>query len=210
MLSKLVEIAKRGDLQEITGLTTRQMQLLFFLLFSSEDEFSFGQLRKQIDRVLKISFNEKTLSRSLGKLEEKQVITWIRADKFQRNESSTIRLNELGSGDKLGVQRQTREMFREYESLMQSAKRMSEKAITDALIEAAKNQAGASLYLRLLHARNTFDEEKTAFGLILNQVFYDSIQDVYIEEIRGRDAKSMRDVLHYFLNSGIEIDSQKI
>lgn len=84
MLSKLVEIAKRDDIQEITGLTTKQMQLLFFLLFSSEDEFSFGQLRKQLDRVLKISFNEKTLSRSLGKLEEKQVITWVRADKFQR------------------------------------------------------------------------------------------------------------------------------
>jgi len=88
---------------------------------------------------------------------------------------------------------------------MKEAKGMSEKAITDALIEAAKNQAGASLYLRLLHAKGTFDDEQTSFGLIITQVFFDSIQDVYIEEIRRRDSKSMIDVLEYFLNSGIEI-----
>ena len=60
--------------------------------------------------------------------------------------------------------------------------------------------------LDLLSAKGYVDEEQTAIVLILNQVFSDSIQDVYIEEIKGRDAKSMRDVLEYFLNSGIEIE----
>jgi hypothetical protein len=204
MLSKLASIAKREDLQLVTGLTERQMQLLFFLLFSPEEEYSYGKLKKQIKYELKISFNDKTLSRSLSKLEEKQVITWIRAEKFQRNESSTIRLNEVGSGEKLGVQKQAREMLREYESVKRKAKSMSEKDITSELIEIAKKQAGASLFLRLRHAQGTFDEEQTGVGLMLSQVFFDSIQDLYIDEIKGRDMKSMRNVLDYFLNSGIE------
>ena len=206
MLSKLVEIAEREDLQEILGLTKRQMQLLFFLLFNPEQEFSFGKLKKALESELKIDFNDNTLSRSLSKLEEKQVITWIRAEKFQRNENSTIRLNDVGYGDILGVQKQVRAMLREYEGIMREAKSLSEEEITFELIEIAKKQAGASLYLRLLHAKGTFDEGQTAIGLILTQTFFDSIQDLYIEEIRGRDEKSMRDVLHYFINSGIKIE----
>jgi hypothetical protein len=81
---------------------------------------------------------------------------------------------------------------------------MCEKCITYELIEIAKKQAGASLYLNLLYAKGTFDEAQTAIGLILNQTFNDSIQDVYIEEIKGRNVKSMRDVLHYFINSGLD------
>jgi len=90
--------------------------------------------------------------------------------------------------------------------MMHKVKTMIEKDITDALIDAAKDQAGASLYLRLLHARGTFDEAETSLGLIIGQVFYDSIQEVYIDEIKRLDGKPIRDVLEYFINSGIEIE----
>jgi len=205
MLSKLVSIAKREDFQDLTGLTEKQIQLLFFLLFSDKQEFTYGQLKKSIKSTLNISFNDKTLSRSLSKLEEKQIITWIRAEKFQRNESSTIFLNEIKTGEKIGIQKQAREMLREFENVKNNAKIMSEKDITNELIELAKNQAGASLYLRLLHIKGTFDEIQTSFGLILSQIFFESNQELYINEIKGRDEKSMNAVLEYFLNSGIEI-----
>jgi len=36
MLSKLVSIAKSEDLQELTGLNEKQLQIIFFLLFNQE------------------------------------------------------------------------------------------------------------------------------------------------------------------------------
>lgn len=206
MLSKIVSIAKREDLQEKTGLTERQMQLLFFLTLNPEQEFTFGDLQRQIEDELKIYFNDSTLSRSLAKLEEKQIIIWDRAEKLQKDIQSKIRLNNEDIGNKLDIQNQIQQILSEFEQIKQNAETMSEKEITCELIELAKNQAGASLYLRLLYAQGTFDEEQTNLLWILNNIFSEAKQDKYIEAIKMRGKKSIIEVLHHFLNSGIKIE----
>ena len=203
MLSKFVEIAQRENLHKLTGLTTKEMQLFFFLLISPDEEFSTGNLQKQIEAKLKIRFNFTTLSRCLKKLENYRIITWIRPEKFHRHEHSSIWLNNMGI-DILGVKSQVQEMLAIFENIENKVKFMKEKEITDELIELAKENAGATLYLRLLLARGTFDEEQANLGLIIQQVYTESRQDAYIEEVKRRGDKSMNDVLEYFKNYGSE------
>ena len=203
MLSKFVEIAQRENLHKLTGLTTKEMQLFFFLLISPDEEFSTGNLIKQIEAKLKIRFNFTTLSRCLKKLENYRIITWIRPEKFHRHEHSSIWLNNMGI-DILGVKSQVQEMLAIFENIENKVKFMKEKEITDELIELAKENAGATLYLRLLLARGTFDEEQANLGLIIQQVYTESRQDAYIEEVKRRGDKSMNDVLEYFKNYGSE------
>jgi hypothetical protein len=61
-------------------------------------------------------------------------------------------------------------------------------------------QAGASLYLRLLFAQGTFNEEEANTLWILNNIFSEAKQDMYIEAVKERGKKSIVEVLHHFLN----------
>lgn len=206
MLSKLVSIAQEEDLQEVTGLTEKQLQLLFFLIFSPDYEFSFLELKRKIFNELKISFSDRTLSRSLEKLEERQLVTWERAKKLRYDKRSKIKLNGVDIEQKLGMQKQVEKVYNEFEKVKQKAQDMSEEQICIELIEIAKKQAGASLYLKLLEAQGVFDEKQASIGYYLNYVFSEVTQNLYIDVAVDRGKKSLIELTHHFLNSRIEVD----
>jgi len=204
MLSKLVSISQEEDLQEVTELTEKQLQLLFFLLFSPDYEYSFLELKRKIYDELSLSFSDRTLSRSLEKLEERQLVTWERAKKLRYDKRSKIKLNGLDMEKKLGIQKQVEKVYSEFEKVKEEAQDMNEEDICFELIEIAKKQAGASLYLKLLEAQGVFDEEQASIGYYLNYVFSEITQNLYLDIIIERGTKSVIEVTHYFLNSGTE------
>lgn len=207
MLDKLVSIAKSEDLQELTELNEKQLQIIFFLLFNQEKEFSFGELKRRIFNDLSISFTDSTLSRNLKKLEKRQLITWERAKKLRYDQRSKITFIIDDIEQKLEVQRQIEKAYLEFEKVRKEAQSMNEKDTAYELIDIIKKQAGASLYLRLLLAQDILNETQFSIGFLWINLFYEKIQELYIEVAKERGKKSVEDVTHYFLQSGTETEN---
>lgn len=206
MLDKLIEIAKNVDLQDITGLTDKQIQLTFFLIYTEGMEFSFGELKRGLND-LSLSFTDSTLSRNLKKLEEKQVIVWDRAEKLRFDRRSKIRLKMEGLDRKLGLQKEVEKMYYEFVKAINDAKELDEQAITDELIKIAKDQAGGSLFLKFWWAQGVIDDSQFGLFYMWFNMFCEKKQDIYMEVIKERGKKSLENVMHFFLQSGIKIDS---
>jgi len=167
-------------------------------------------LKRRLYSDLSISFTDSTLSRNLKKLEKRQLITWERAKKLRYDQRSKIRFIVDDIEQKLEVQKQVEKMYNEIVKVTNNAQIMSEKEITDELINIVKDQAGGSLFLKFWLAQGVINETQFSIAYMWYNLLSEKKQDLYIEVIKERGKKSIEDVMHYFLQSGIEINNSTI
>jgi len=101
-------------------------------------------------------------------------------------------------------------MYNEIVKVTNNAQIMSEKEITDELINIVKDQAGGSLFLKFWLAQGVINETQFSIAYMWYNLLSEKKQDLYIEVIKERGKKSIEDVMHYFLQSGIEINNSTI
>ena len=181
------------------------MQVVHYLTINQDKEYSFRALKRGLKKH-GYSFTDSTLSRSLKVLSERDVITWDRAPDLQYDKKSSIKLKLENIDRKLNIVELVKVGFSEVFEVQASVEDMSEEAIAYKLIDVAKEQAGGSIYVKLRYAQGAFSEDQLNTLLDLNKQRSDLIQEVCIEEVKWRGKKSVSDVIHHFLQSGIEVE----
>jgi len=57
-------------------------------------------------------------------------------------------------------------------------------------------------------AQDVLNETQFGIGFLWINLFYEKIQEQYIEVAKERGKKSVIDIAHYFLQSGLEVDTK--
>jgi len=197
MLNSLISIAQSEDIQEITGLNEKQIQIIFFLIFDPDKEHSFIKLRKSLSDF-GFSFTDPTLSRNLKVLEEKHLIIWDRAPNLRYDKRSEIKLIVEDIEHRIEMRKQIEKALTQLDKAKKDAQYMNEKEIFEQLVEYSKLQSSASLYLQLLHVNETITEDMFNVGYAWINLFCAFMINIYIEEIKNRGKKSITEILHLY------------
>lgn len=191
MLSELLSIAKKLDVQEITGLDERCMQILFFLLLNIDREFNHNQLRNELNNV-RLSFHEPTYSRHLDHLEERRLI------KRTRNHTTTIKLNIDNLDQKLKVKKAIQMSMDKLNEVRNNLKSFTPSEIFDELKKNYIEKGSASLLIKLRYINNSIPENEFHIGYLWINLLYEFLIDIYIDEIKVRGQKTITEILNLY------------
>jgi len=195
MLSDFVSILQKIDLEEITDLDEKCIQILFFLLVKPDTTFNHNQLMRKLHEF-GFHFQEPTYSRHLTHLEEKEYI--IR----ERGNVTNISLNVESIESKKKLRNAVQISLKYLDQYKEDASDLDNKELFVILKKYCMEKVSSQFLLKLKLINKSVPENQFELGYLWVTLLYDYLIELYLDEVRKRGDETVIEILDYYYKDG--------
>ncbi|MHA1409975.1 MAG: hypothetical protein ACTSQY_06675 [Candidatus Odinarchaeia archaeon] len=195
MLSDFVSILEKIDLEEVTDLDKRCLQILFYLLLNSDNTFNHNQLMRNLNEF-GFNFQDPTYSRHLNHLEDKKYI--IR----EKNHTTTISLNIVSIESKSKLKNAVKISLDYLNLYKEEASDLNNEELFKILKQYCMEKVSSQFLIKLKHINKSIPENQFHIGYLWSTLLYDYLIELYLDEVRKRGNETVIEQLDLYYKDG--------
>ena len=196
MLSDLISILQKVDLEEVTDLDDKCIRILFYLLVNSEKTFNHNQLNRKLNDF-GFYIPEPTFSRHLDHLEEKE---YIIRDRGNRTDIS-LNVTSIESKTKLmNAVDLTFKLFEQYKE--DEASDLENDELFRILKQYCMEKVSCQFLLKLKLINKSVPENEFQGSYLWCTMLYDFLIESYLDIVRERGDQTIIELLDMYYKDG--------
>ena len=192
MLSDLLSILEKVDLEDVTGLDDKCIQIMFFLLVNPETVYNHNQLLKEVNKF-GFSMSGPTFTDHLDHLEEAEYIV---RDRFADRTDIYVNVTDLESKKKLmAAVDLTLDLSRQYK---EEASDFDTRELFEIMKLYSMQKVSSQFLLRLKLVNGSVSEEQFNIRYTWSTLLYDFLLDSYLDDVLKRGDQTVIELLDMY------------
>ena len=197
MLSDFLSITEKIDLEEVTDLDEKCLQILFFLLAHPDTTYNHNQLKRKLNEY-GFNFQESAYSNHLAHLEEKEYI------RRKRNKVTIISLNVESIESKTKLRDAVKISLDYINQYKEEASDLDNNELFLILKKYCMEKASSQFLIKLRLIDKSIPENEFRIGYLWITLLYDFLIELYLDEVRKRGNETVIEILNLYYKDGKE------